>query len=268
MANKSNLLNHRLRALATVLSWEGELTNKRVRDLFGLQNVQASRLIFEFRTAYGHLISADDGGRALLLNRAVAEKAPIEDYVGILREALDNTIVIEDVRTDLGMVNPAIFAEIRSASLNRSGVDIRYASMTHPEGTKRTIYPHAIVRAGRRWHVRAWCELRKEYRDFAFGRILEAKHTNKKPGRLAADAEWTKLINLELTTHRDLEKKQSRVVCDEYFEGKPSKVIQCRACLASYLLQDLRVATEPDNQLPPAYQLELINITDVKNYLW
>lgn len=268
MANKSNLLNHRLRALATVLSWEGELTNKRVRDLFGLQNVQASRLISEFRTAYGHLISEDDGGRALILNRAVAEKAPIEDYVGILREALDNSIVIEDVRTDLGMVNPAIFAEIRSACLNRSGVDVRYASMTHPEGTKRTIYPHAIVRAGRRWHVRAWCELRKEYRDFAFGRIREATLTNKKPGRLVADAEWTKLINLDLSTHRNLDEKQTRVVCDEYFDGKPNKVIQCRACLASYLLQDLRVATAPDIQSPPEYQLELINIADVKNHLW
>lgn len=36
---------------------------------------------------------------------------------------------------------------------------------------ERVIFPHALIHAGTRWHVRAWCTLRQGYRDFNLSRI-------------------------------------------------------------------------------------------------
>lgn len=268
MGNKTNLRDQRLRALATILTWEGELSNKRIRELFGLQNVQASRLIAEFRATFSELINDDESRRVMVLNVDHVRKSLIEDYVSILHDVEGDSVFIEDIRADLAPISPPIFSVIRNACLNKSGANIKYASMTHPEGTERIIFPHTIVRAGRRWHVRAWCGLRNEYRDFAFGRIRQADFSNTKLDKMESDSQWKTIINLRLAAHSGLNDNQARVVRDEYFEGNSEKVIQTRACLASYLLQELRVAIDVDKQLPPEFQLEVANLKDVKKYLW
>lgn len=268
MANKTNLRDQRLRSLTTILLWEGELSNKRIRDLFGLQNVQASRLTAEFRAAYPDMIKDDESRRVMLINRDGAQKSHIEDYVRLLYEIEDKPEAIEDVRTDLAPIDPAVFAVIRHACLNHTGADIRYASMTHPEGTQRTIFPNTIVRAGRRWHTRAWCGLRNEYRDFAFGRIRQADISTAKPGNLDPDTQWETIIDVRLAAHRGLDDKQARVVRDEYFDGAIEKNIQSRICLTPYLLQDIRASVDPEKQAPPEYQIEVANIENIRKYLW
>jgi predicted DNA-binding transcriptional regulator YafY len=266
MANKTNLLDHRLRSLETILLWEGELDNKRIRDLFDLQNVQASRLIAKFKEAHPEMFK--EYKQRMFLNDSFLQKAHIEDYVRLMYEVNDNPEAIEDVRTDLASVAPAIFSVIRNASLNKLGVDIRYASMTNPDGIERTIFPHTIVRAGRRWHVRAWCAYRKEYRDFAFGRIRSASASLTKLKILESDIHWETIININITAHKDLNDKQARVVRDEYFDGETEKVIQSRACLVNYLLQDIRAAIDIEKQTPPEYQLEVANVEEIKQYIW
>lgn len=269
MGNKTNLRDQRLKALATILTWEGELSNKRIRDMFGLQNVQASRLTAEFRTAYDYLISDDETRRVISLNHDGLKKSHIEDYIKLLYEIEGEApAAVEDVRTDLAPVDPLIFAVIRNACLTSTGVDIKYASMTNSEGTERTIFPHTIVRAGRRWHVRAWCCLRNDYRDFAVGRIRMANPSAIKPIELGQDIYWETIIDIRLAAHSGLESKQARVIMDESLEGLAEKVIQSRACLASYLIQDIRASVDPVKQMPPEYQLEVTNMDELSNWLW
>ena len=269
MGNKTNLRDQRLKALATILTWEGELSNKRIRELFGLQNVQANRLTAEFRAAYEYLISEDEARRVITLNHDGLKKSHIEDYIKLLYEIEGETpAAVEDVRTDLAPVDPLIFAVIRNACLTGTGADIKYASMMNPEGTERTILPHTIVRAGRRWHIRAWCCLRNDYRDFAFGRIRTATESKIKPIDLERDISWDTIIDIKIAAHRGLDAKQARVIMDESLEGLTEKVIQSRACLASYLIQDIRVSIDPVKQIPPEYQLEVTNMDELSNWLW
>lgn len=269
MGNKTNLRDQRLKALATVLTWEGELSNKRIREMFGLQNVQASRLTAEFRAAYADLIRDDEAKRAITLNHNSLKKSHIEDYIKLLYEIEGEApAAVEDVRTDLAPIDPLIFSVIRNACLTGAGVDIKYASMTNPEGTDRTILPHTIVRAGRRWHVRAWCCLRNDYRDFAFGRIRKAIHSSTKPIELSKDIQWDTFVDIRIAAHSGLDRKQARVIMDESLEGLTEKVIKSRICLASYLIQDIRAAVDPVKQMPPEYQLEVINMDELSNWLW
>src|SRR5690242_10381889 len=71
MANTPKLRDQRLRIMEGVLAWEGEIGNARVRKLFGLQPVQASRLLAEFRAVMGDRIVED--GRAKVLKPASPE---------------------------------------------------------------------------------------------------------------------------------------------------------------------------------------------------
>ena len=85
---------------------------------------------------------------------------------------------------------------------------------------------------------------------------------------MESDSQWKTIINLRLAAHRGLDDNQARLVRNEYFEGNADKIIQTRACLASYLLQELRVAIDFDKQLPPEFQLEVANLKNVKKHLW
>lgn len=271
MSNMPNLKDHRLRVLETILTWEGEVGNARVRQLFGVQTVQASRLLAEFRALMGDRIFEDGRAKVLkLLNPSdVAADISLDEYIHQIQGAGDPDAYVVDVRIDLTGVQPVIFSVLRRAAANGTGVLISYASMSNPAYAERTIFPHAIIRVGRRWHARAWCALRNDFRDFTLGRIKSAvtvpdkgKHT------VANDADWNKLVDVRIVPHQALSLEQQQVVRDECFAGMMATRSKVRACLVQYVIQDLRASTDPVRQLPPEFQLEVANVAALRPYLF
>ncbi|MXP72880.1 WYL domain-containing protein [Pseudomonas aeruginosa] len=63
------------------------------------------------------------------------------------------------------------FTACFSAVRRETGLRIVYRSMSTPTGSERIVYPHSLIRAPRRWHMRVWCEEKKSFRDFTLGRI-------------------------------------------------------------------------------------------------
>ena len=53
-------------------------------------------------------------------------------------------------------------------------VDVDYISLSSPSVRGRIIVPHSIVYDGVRWHLRAYCEEKKNYRDFVLSRYRNA----------------------------------------------------------------------------------------------
>ncbi len=245
-----------------VLSWEGEIGNARVRQLFNLQPVQASRLLADFRAMLGDKLFED--GRAKLLRLANPGEfecsVPLDEYVQHTMTSEGGNPGLVDARVDLTEVRPEIFATLRKAVHAKTGVEITYASMSNPKYAKRVIFPHAIVHVGRRWHVRAWCVKRQDFRDFTLGRIRSVESVLERfPLGIEKDEGWETLVELELQAHRKLLPEQQQVVRNEFFSGKRSRSLSVRACLAQYVIQDLRATTEPEQQLPPEYQVEVAN---------
>lgn len=271
MSNMPNLKDHRLRVMEAVLTWEGEVGNARVRQLFSIQTVQASRLLAEFRELMGDRIFEDGRAKVLkLLNPgAVAADVSLDEYIHQIQATGNTEAYIVDGRIDLTGVQPAIFSVLRKAAANGTGVAITYASMSNPTYAERTIFPHTIIRVGRRWHARAWCTSRNDFRDFTLGRIKSAvtipemaKHT------VTEDADWNKLVDVRVVPHQALTLEQQQVVRDECFAGMMATRSKVRACLVQYVIQDLRAATDPASQLPPEFQLEVANVTALKPYLF
>lgn len=271
MANTPKLRDQRLRIMEGVLDWEGEIGNARVRKLFDLQPVQASRLLAEFRAQLGDRLIED--GRAKVLKLADPDQhcseMPLDEYVRQTHLASEREDCVVDARIDFTDVRPVIFAAIRRAALRETGVAISYASMTNPVPSERLIFPHAIVHVGRRWHVRAWCSNRNEFRDFTLGRIKDAKSIeNQAPHTSADDTDWNKIVQVRLAAHRNLSPSQQIVVRDECFHGTAERRQSVRACLVQYLIQDLRAAIDPQRELPPDFNIEVTNTAELARWLF
>ena len=271
MANMPNLKDHRLRVMESILTWEGELGNARVRQLFGIQTVQASRLLAEFRVMMEGRIFEDGRAKVLrLLDPAdVRADLSLDDYIHQILAGGHSDPCIVDGRIDLTGVKPAIFSVLRTAATEGSGVLISYASMSNPIYAERTIFPHALVRVGRRWHSRAWCASRNDFRDFALGRIRSAVAVpDQAPYAAADDATWNKLVDVRIVPHQALTLEQQQVVRNECFAGMMAIRSKVRCCLVQYVIQDLHAATDPVRQSPPEFQLEVTNVAALKPYLF
>lgn len=271
MANRPALRDHRLRIMEGVLAWEGEIGNARVRKLFGLQPVQASRLLAEFRALMGDSIVVD--GRAKVIKPASPESfetdVTLDAYARQTLISEDSNPCLVDARVDLTEVHPAVFALLRKAAMTKTGVVIGYASMTNPVFEERTIFPHSIIHIGRRWHVRGWCVRRKEFRDFTLGRISEAYAVPEATRHgIDDDLAWQHVVLLELAPHRLLTLQQQEVVMRENFNGAKKRRLPVRACLAQYAIQDLRAAIDPEFEKPPQFQIEVTNPEQLKPTLF
>ncbi len=252
--------NSRLRDLETVLRWEGRLDNARVREICGVQPVWASRLLAELVETLGSRVKRATSHSPLIWagsSRADAQSSP-DDYLRVMLASPGRPAWLEDARLDLGAAPRAIFAAVVQAVQQQVGLRITYRSMNHPAGRERVIFAHSLVRAPRRWHVRAWCAQNNDFRDFTIGRISRAvllQEATQHPW--PTDEAWCHLESLTLVPHPELTPEQQQLIALENFAGKPSKELTTRACLMEYVLQDLRVAVDPDTQGPPQYQLAL-----------
>lgn len=249
----------RFRVMLALLVWEGELSNARLRLIFGLQVVQVSRLIGAFRKAYPGTLAGGDVRpvryRLAKLPKNV-EVPTLDDYLAIAR--IYPQPEIEDARQLIPDPNPDLFALMRKACLHGHVVTLRYASMREPAGTQRGIVPTRLVRFGRRWHARAWCLMRQDYRDFNLGRIIEVLGVEDKHLALPADTLWHKKLKVSLAPHRMLLPQQQALVSREFCGGKAYRSLAIRAALLSYTLREIGVATDPASQRPPKFQLELL----------
>lgn len=59
--------------------------------------------------------------------------------------------------------------------------------------------------------------------------------------------------------------KQKELVRYEYLGGQDSRTLQVKRALAGYVIQDLRLALDPEKDQFPAYQLLLSNAQEFKD---
>lgn len=253
----------RLRDLETLFIWEGALDNARIRSVFGLQPVQASRLVTSFVAAHGAGVQRITPHAPVTPTHTFTpkfESSGADDYLRLVESVRPNDMApyVHDLRQDLVPVAASLFSLVVQACRTGTGLDIHYRTMAEPQGLPRRIFPHALVRAARRWHVRAWCDLRQDFRDFALGRIANAASVAaSRDEGTAPDAQWDTIVQLEVGAHPALSATQQELIRHEYLAGAASKTLEVRQALAGYIVQDLRIATDISRDVPPEYQLSL-----------
>lgn len=260
---ENNRTHAQFEFIELVLAYEGLVTNQRLREQFGISNVQASRILAAYRKTNPRnlsLVSGEGRGRYVPTPRFVPAVATlnVDRYFSVAART-DTSVPREDVRQDFTQVDPRTFREIHAAITTGSALQAVYRSMTHPDGRERVVHPSAFVFAGRRWHLRAFDEDTGEHRDFNLARFQKAELTQKGV-ETPKDLDWEEQVHLLLHPHPLLTPAQARLIRDELFRGATGRRVTTRRALIPYVLKELEVAKDPDAQRPPDYQLYLYRI--------
>lgn len=263
----------RFRLIEALGLWEGSISNARLRDLTGLHTVQVSRLIASYLEANPEHFEHEASLKRYRWKPGAASSVSLDEYLSILvalqRQGKQVEAFIHEVRVDLTEITPTVYAVLNAACASSKAVEITYRSMTNPKGLTRVIEPHSLVHVGRRWHVRAWCRLRQRFSDFNLGRIRTASLLDESSEHVAADDDgWSHFVKIRIAPHRHLRPDQAEVVKAELFGGAAKWVLQARSCLAMYVIQELRAATNPEKQTPPDYQIEVANVSELKSIMF
>jgi len=287
MVFKPDFNTQRLHMMELLLLWEGRLNRGRLMSHFGLAANSASVWIREFREYRPTWLAWDTKTRSFHATPAayrewqVANKRGRGDatslaqylalaglpYATTTDEAASSGVVA--AFPDLSTPLPDQFAAIAEAIRSGQKIQFRYRSMQHPEPHERLVSPHHLIRAGRRWHVRGYCDDRQDFRDFSLGRMASLKLSGQPVSYTARDdAAWYTTVSVRLDAHPGLTKAQEDLIRFEYFGNTAGRVETCRGALVAYFIQDVRAAIDYKTQVPPDYQLIVRNVEELRPWLF
>jgi len=249
----------RLRAIELLAYWEGRLITTRLMGWFGISRQQASsdikRYISDHNPGSLHHDPAVKGYVPKPGFQPVLTKGHINEYLDLISGLVSESVAvileaeehISAVQLPDRAVRPEVVREILRACRTQSSIKILYASMANPVWGERVISPHTLVYTGFRWHVRAYCHKRGEYRDFILSRIDRTPQPAEElaPG-LSQDALWNEQILLTLVPNPKLNEGQKALVEKDFGMPDGRLQISVRKALAHYTLQRYQVAITVD----------------------
>ena len=254
--------NRHAGAIETLLLWEGRVTRARLVELFDMHATHASRAIASFREAYPRACTHDLPSKSYLASPILKPKLTAGDFasyqrlVGAMgRASVVAAVPVESALMDATHIGYALFREIHRALREGRALRITYRSLTTPAAHERVVRPHALIQAGVRWHVRAWCNRAGGFRDFNLGRIRAAVPVDDQLPGPDADCDWETMVKVRLVPHRGLSKMQAELVREEYMAGTTAIVHTVRVPLVRYLIQAFRAAVDPASQPAPEHLL-------------
>jgi hypothetical protein len=221
----------RLQYIESVAYWEGKVDRPRVSRVFELSENHITKDFTAYRKAFPENLSYDVSARVYRPGRnfepRIGSGSP-EEYLSLLRAFHETTIgaVLPPVGNSItavglpfpsGNINPKVLREMTRALSQLGGVTITYQSLSTPQPTRRDIWPHALVYAGHRWHVRAYDDLRKKFVDFVLLRIIDAQSLDLNcPVSFETDYDWHTTESIAISPVSNLSTEQQAIVAAEY----------------------------------------------------
>jgi len=160
-------------------------------------------------------------------------------------------------------VDPGTLHKILVSIRDKRKLHTEYQSMSRSGPMWRWISPHALGFDGFRWHVRAYCHNRHEFRDFLFSRILSIGEDNASSRDHLLDRVWHEFVTLRIGPHPGLEDNQRRVTELDYEMENGEKAIRVRGALFFYLARRLGLSEKSENELPRSQHIVPLNWDEV-----
>ena len=262
----------RMRAIELLAYWEGRLVTNRLVGWFGISRQQASADIKRYMANHNpDSLYHDPGVKAYVPTpgfQPVLTKGHINEYLdmvsGLVSESMAITLEtdsnVASVQLPDRTVRPEVVREVIKACRASTSIKILYASMANPSLSERVISPHTLVYTGFRWHVRAYCHKRGDFRDFILSRIDRTPQvTDIAAPSIECDDKWNEIIAITLVPNTQLNDGQKSLVEKDY--GMPDGRLQLRVrkSLAHYTLQRYQAAvTEEEIANFSQYHVQLI----------
>ncbi len=249
----------RLRAIELTAYWEGRLITAQLMEWFGISRQQASSDINRYNSKLNPEALVHDpvvkGYVPAPGFRPALTSGHINEYMDLLAgqscqpmaQVLESHPNVVTVQLPDRAVRPEVVREVVKACRSGGSLKILYSSMSTPHVHERAISPHTLVYTGFRWHVRAWCHKREEFRDFLLSRIDRVPRSSDEIAPPASgDLLWQEQITLTLIPNTLLTPPQRSLVERDF--GMPDGRLQVtvRKALAHYTLQRYQAAISED----------------------
>jgi predicted DNA-binding transcriptional regulator YafY len=235
------------------LRWEGRLNRSDLTSHFSISVPQASLDIAKYLEMAPANMAYDKSARVYVASTAFKPLFASSSASQYLNELLSvQTGLFGPEASFLGwrpttdvvptpgrQLNSDTLVGLVSAIRAQRPVSVLYQSMTQEEPQHRTMSPHALANDGFRWHVRAFCHLRQQFRDFVIARILKIDASADTYIESAGDEHWDRTVELEIAPNPELAGPHRRVIELDYGMVGGKAVLECRQALLFYALKHL-----------------------------
>lgn len=267
----------RLEFIEYRLRWNGRLNRADLIDFFEISRPQASLDISKYTELAPDNLEYDSSSKGYRPTQSFHPLFPSTDPSSYLQQVLQQAHGTPGVRpaylawTPPAAVVPSPARAVPAATLaalvqaihQGVAINITYQSLSRPEPTKRTVSPHALAHDGFRWHIRAYCHSREQFRDFVLARILSIGSFEEAQANRDADIDWTTLIAMRLAPHPKLPLAHRRAVELDYGMEGGEVQFNCRKAFLFYALRHLRLDERSRRRSPQEQQIVLLNEEEV-----
>ena len=273
----------RYRIIEVIAQWEGRLTTNHLCNSLGIGRQQASKDINTYlkEIAPGNLEYDRQlkGYKPAAGFRPVLTTGTADEYLHILSRNKDISHTFDSL--DLGFANtevlqvpvrnikPAVLRPLVQAAREQKRVEISYISLSTPSAETRIIAPHTLVCTPLRWHVRAYCEKNRAYRDFVLSRFRDTPEIiGDSANTKADDVDWNTPVCIKLRPDSRLSKAQQDIIARDYGMVHRRLDIDTRASLVAYTLQAFNIDPYKQEVKPEAQQIVIENYAEIQPYLF
>lgn len=272
-------IEQRLAFIDFRLFWEERINRSQLIEYFRISTQQASADIQEYLRI---------SGTTVIYDRSAKAYRPGEDFhphfVSSSPNDYLNQLLIDDKARGAGVafigtpppfatlphlqrrIETSIFKAVLSSLRARQNLEVQYQSMNTSEPVSRWISPHSFGYDGFRWHVRAYCHRREEFRDFVLARILCTGQTKTSEVCAEDDTDWHDTITIRIGPHPRLSAAQRKAIELDYDMKMGETSFEVRAAFAFYVLQRLGLDLASEMKPAEARQIVLLNPDELANF--
>lgn len=272
--------DRRLEFIEYRLRWGGRLNRSDLTAFFGISIPQASLDLTEYARRAPANLEYDKSTRTYLAGAGFQPIFPASDldhYLDDLKRSSSATD--KPVDSFLGWhppvaltpkpsrhLDPYMVATIVRAIREGSALRVQYQSLSRSVAYPRTLTPHALAQDGWRWHIRAYCHSRQDFRDFVIARILKVEGVEGDRPRGDEDSAWHHILRVVLAPHPKLSEAHQRAIELDYGMTEGVCEFECRQALLFYVLRQLGLDRE-SNRSPEDQQVVLNNRDELSAFL-
>lgn len=273
----------RYRLIETIAWWEGRLTTGHLMQSFGISRQQASKDINTYLNEHApknltydrHLkgYKPTKGFQPLFIDGSASAYLHLLDQNRVRAPHIEGLALAyahtEVLQVPDRSIRPEVLRPILQACREGLRLESEYVSLANPEVEIRVMAPHTLVFTGMRWHVRAYCEKNREYRDFVLSRFRgepdlmdTSEHTREQ------DEAWNTPVTVLIEPDARLSPAQKAIIEVDFGMLDGHLPVETRGALVQYVLQRFGIDPNTVQANAAAQQLQVGNLQALKGWLY
>ena len=257
---KNNLNKKQL--IEVLLQWDSVNTSKLI-EYFSISRNTAQLAIDDYKKEFSDFLEYDASHKCYFASELFqphCTEGSISEYNQYAQSLSSNgkILAVESIVPPARNINPKLIRRIIRACNKAHRIEIGYYSMDSGSMESRIICPHTIINDGVRWHVRAYCEKNREFRDFVLSRFRDEveevpypESTNLKQH----DELWNTYYDLEIIANPKLDALKRKFIEYDFMMEQGVRILKTRAALIKYVIQQLNLKENEDD--PSVHQIVL-----------